>query len=442
MASIQKGRMTNLVDSKTLSFGTSSIISFKSQIIRGYFVSQGQIVVRGYDRFYNLNEISTLTWDHLKEFKNYKASVKENGCIIFISSLNNELLVTSKSSIGPHAQKGQEWLLKLMKAQGKSMQDLIQFLKGITMVCELIDHDFEEHVLDYSRDKFGLYLHGINVNSEEFDSWELERVEKVAKEFGLFSPKTLEFEDSMDLKLFLEGLESIGTLNGQEIEGFVVRTLTKEGKPFFFKYKFKRPYLMYREFRQVTRHILSHESLVGLKIQFHETMKYMSWVHRKLKFEPNYFDGFLENKGIIRARNDFLNENNHNSEYLYKGYYKSKQELGKILLLPVSIVGSGKSTLGKLLKYVCPVELGHVQSDNMPKRNTANHFVNGVLEAFKSNTVVFADKNNHLFQHRQVLCQKFREKYTNGYILALDWEVEKYDRSKVVNFCKNRILER
>ena len=104
-------------------------------------------------------------------------------------------------------------------------------------------------------------------------------------------------------------------------------------------------------------------------------------------------------------------------------------------------MGAGKSTLGKLLKMICPVKLEHVQSDNM-SRNTANRFINAVLDAFNSHDVVFADKNNHLFQHRQSLAMKFREKYTNGYVLALDWQVEKYEKSKVIEFCKKRIVER
>lgn len=420
-----------------------NVISVKDQVIRGCFMSGKEIVIRGYDRFYNLNEIPELHWNNLKELKDFKASVKENGCIIFISTLDDELLITSKRSIGKHAQKGREWLLKTIKKTGKTLDELIQFLKGKTMVCELIDQDFEEHVLDYPKSKWGLYLHGINVNSRDFISWDIQRVEQIAQEFGLNSLKTLYFKEALELKEFLQELDKTGTFNGQEIEGFVIRTV-KENKPFFFKYKFQKPYLLYREFRQVTRYILEYPlQKIGLKIQFYETIKYMTWVHGKLKKDSKYFDGFLENKGIIKARNDFFMEKFLDSEYLYKElFYLKEKELGKILILPISIVGAGKSTLGKLLKCICPVQMKIVSSDNMPKRNTANHFIIGILEAFKSHTVVFADKNNHLFQHRQTLCRKFREKYTNGYVLALDWEIEKYDRSKVLEFCKKRILER
>jgi tRNA ligase len=416
----------------------------KDATIRGCFTYNGEIVIRGYDRFYNLNEIPMLTWKNLEHLSEFKASVKANGCIIFISAINDQLLVTSKRSIGKHSLKGREWLLKSIEKAGKSLEELISFLKGITMVCELVDQDFEDHILDYPRNKWGLYLHGINVNSHDFESWDIEKVESVACEFGMFSLQTFVFKKSFELKEFLEELDKTGTFNGQEIEGFVVRTRTLDNKPLFFKYKFKKPYLMYREFRQVTAHILGPVTKIGLKIEFNETYKYMTWVYSKLKQDSNYFNGFLEHNGIIRARKEFLMENLLDSEYLYKEkfYSNNEKELGKILILPISIVGSGKTTFGKLIKSVCPVQMAIVQSDNMPKRNTANHFIAGIMEAFKSNSIVFADKNNHLAQHRLTICQKFREKYTDGYVLALDWQVEKYDRLEVLSLCKKRILER
>ena len=50
---------------------------------------------------------------------------------------------------------------------------------------QLVDNEFEEHVLEYSRDEDGLYLHGINDNKVEFISWPSNKVHEVAKEFNL-----------------------------------------------------------------------------------------------------------------------------------------------------------------------------------------------------------------------------------------------------------------
>ena len=88
----------------------------------------------------------------------------------------------------------------------------------------------------------------------------------------------------------------------------------------------------------------------------------------------------------------------------------------KILILPVSIIGSGKTTLAKVLSNVCPYSFCHIQNDNMPRKFTAKHFLSHVLKAFETHQVVFADKNNHLGMHREKIAQLFLERYPNGFI--------------------------
>lgn len=88
----------------------------------------------------------------------------------------------------------------------------------------------------------------------------------------------------------------------------------------------------------------------------------------------------------------------------------------KILIFPVSIIGAGKTTLAKILRYVCPFSFCHIQSDNMPRKDTAKHFVNHVIDGFDRHQVVFADRNNHLRMHRERLTQAFLAKYPNGLV--------------------------
>jgi len=59
----------------------------------------------------------------------------------------------------------------------------------------LVDNDFEEHVLEYSKEEDGLYLHGINANSIEFNSWSSEKVNEVAKRFNLIPVEYKIFND-------------------------------------------------------------------------------------------------------------------------------------------------------------------------------------------------------------------------------------------------------
>ena len=128
----------------------------------------------------------------------FHVTVKENGCIIFISAIENDLLISSKYSLDleSHVAKGTEWLLKSLDKIGKSKDDLFRFLKSykITLVCELIDQEFEEHVINYPKCKWGLYLHGINENKVGFKTWSMDKVREIAYEFGLFSVETLNFK--------------------------------------------------------------------------------------------------------------------------------------------------------------------------------------------------------------------------------------------------------
>ena len=75
---------------------------------RGIFTTknskgQPEIAVRGYDKFFNHGEVRETEWRNVETNTRgpYELSVKENGCIIFISGLEDgTLLVCSKHSTG------------------------------------------------------------------------------------------------------------------------------------------------------------------------------------------------------------------------------------------------------------------------------------------------------------------------------------------------------
>src|SRR5579871_2060391 len=91
---------------------------------RGLFTTKNQngqpeIAVRGYDKFFNTGEVPTTKWENIENDTAgpYELSLKENGCIIFISGLcDGSLLVCSKHSTGhrsdtavSHAAAGERW---------------------------------------------------------------------------------------------------------------------------------------------------------------------------------------------------------------------------------------------------------------------------------------------------------------------------------------------
>lgn len=256
-----------------------------------------------------------------------------------------------------------------------------------------------------------------------------------------------------------------GSYKGEPVEGFVIRSQTHANQTFFFKVKFDEPYLMFREFREATRSILSGNHKFTPKYQL--TFKYMAWVHRKKRQDPTFFQDFLKNKGIIRARNAFLIEEDlgtgferlvelaketvDSSAYPDSSMQKEKENVffkspfgtqGKLLILPIAIIGAGKTTLARVLSKICPVKFRHIQSDNMPAKKKAAYFTETIVDAFKECDVVYADKNNHLFQHRSAVIREFKATHASGLAVVLDWKAEKLNRQSVLDHCHKRILLR
>jgi tRNA ligase len=100
-----------------------------------------RVAVRGYDKFFNIGENDQTNWEYIE--RNcpgpYEVTLKENGCIIFISSVDGILAVTSKHALGDHAEKAREWLKIHLQKSGKTESDLSSFLAAsdITAVFEV-----------------------------------------------------------------------------------------------------------------------------------------------------------------------------------------------------------------------------------------------------------------------------------------------------------------
>ncbi|KAJ1548688.1 hypothetical protein HK405_000609 [Cladochytrium tenue] len=537
-------------------------------------LSGNRVVVRGYDKFFNVGETSWTSAAALRARTcgPYELTLKENGCIIFVAAARSTLLVTSKHAMnapiladaspdsvaaaavairlaaaaaasnatnrdvpayGRHADMGRVWLLRHLAQKGRSVQELVEFLEtnNVTLVFELADDDFEEHILEYPVERRGLYLHGINVNQTAFDTWTSDRVARVADEFGFRSVECIVKDTFDEVVQFCDECKKSGSFGGRPIEGFVIRSRTVDGYIDFWKVKFDNPYLLLREPR------------------FELTRKYVTWLKQKVLTSPELFEQYLkEQKGIIATRKLFLKEafnlvedDSHvddsatvaepgssgsggwwsrliaasletTSEFRQgiatfvdqdadfhrvgerpspeadepasdgtpetpddPSVYPSRllapsgdgPQTGPrvVLIVPIAIVGLGKTTLGKSLARLLPAHHGayasasfyHIQSDD--SRGKANFLkrVSGALSAAATGKrassrgdpdalrVVFADRNNHLPMHRDELTSVFRAAVpagVNAAVLAVEWAVKKDDRRDVLGTSVERIESR
>ncbi|KAI8911065.1 RNA ligase-domain-containing protein [Gorgonomyces haynaldii] len=457
---------------KSYSFLKSTIYSFVVQdymykqqlpsLARGLFMrkvqSEYEIVVRGYDKFFNIDELPSTTWKSIESdtVGPYYVTLKENGCIIFVSQCDDQLLVTSKHSLGPiqdrvsHAEKGKEWLLRHLKATGKTESELVTFLKqeNVTAVFELVDDDFEEHVLEYPPEKRGLYLHGINRNTVQFQTLSLAHIAEFGTRFGLRFVDAFEISTVQELMSFAQESMKTGTYRGQAVEGFVVRCKRQE-QDFFFKIKFDAPYLMFREWRELTKAIISQRTVQRTRYKLSE--KYLEWANKKYHFERQLFQHINQGKGIILLRKLFLQAVNLDPQADGATLVKMQGDLNldyvpesghdKMLIIPVATIGSGKTTLARSLSLLYP-EMGHIQNDNMTGKRVAHSFIQAIVQAFETKSIVFADRNNHMKKHREQLCEMFRSYYPEGTIVCLNWNIEKYDPKRVVQETVKRVIAR
>ena len=77
----------------------------------------------------------------------------------------------------------------------------------------------------------------------------------------------------------------------------------------FFKYKFEQPYLLYRQFREVTKQLLNGTPINSIKIKKNKpiTKKYLQFVEKLFEQEPEIARNFENGFDIIKVRQLFCN---------------------------------------------------------------------------------------------------------------------------------------
>ncbi|PFH57828.1 hypothetical protein XA68_14521 [Ophiocordyceps unilateralis] len=423
-----------------------------------------EIAVRGYDKFFNIGEVRHTKWENIitQTKPPYDLTLKENGCIIFFAGLEDgTLVVCSKHSTGDrpncvsHANAGEALLEKQLAAIGKTKEEFARELRerNATAVAELCDDSFEEHILAYEPEKAGLYLHGINHNLPIFSTYASSDVQDFADQWGFRKIGFITMNDVKSVKAFLEETARTGAYEGRDIEGFVIRckmSTEPEVKPYqdwFFKFKFDEPYLMYRQWREVTKMMISGKEPTYKRHKL-ITGKYLEFARKRLAADPELGRRYLENHGIIALRNDFLRaENLKGSEAADMDEPagvkdKPKVEImsdvtGNVILCPVATIGCGKTTCAMALSQL--FGWGHVQNDNIAGRNRPPRFTRAVLEGLKGRPAVFADRNNTEKRERLQLLRDLKEKNGQVKVVCLHYVHDEANMDNIRQLTTQRV---
>lgn len=304
---------------------------------------------------------------------------------------------------------------------------------------QLCDDSFEEHVLGYPPEKTGLHLHGLNISTKEFKTLHQDKVDALAEEWGFIKTLSTTLHTIPEVKEFTDRIGQSGSWEGEPVEGFVVRchvsTTSKRdrtsspyapGSSFFFKVKFDEPYMMYRDWREATKKLLTMKDgmratkLPKGKMKRPETKLYVRWVMEEIKRDRTQFSDFNKGKGIIATRERFLEymKSKDGKEKLVEVQDEAEQEVAivgdgsrtfdRTIIVPVAIPGCGTLSffplsasqadvfdLGKTAVSVALKHLfgfGHTQSDDVHLKKAAPQFVKNVVALLKNNNVVIADK--------------------------------------------------
>ncbi|MCJ1479465.1 hypothetical protein MMC13_008151 [Lambiella insularis] len=432
-----------------------------------YKTRQGtpEIAIRGYDKFFNVDEVNDTKWRNVEDQTRgpYELSVKENGCIIFISGLEGDvLLVCSKHSTGPrqdadlsHAIAGERWVDRQLAAIGKTRQDLARELRSrnATAVAELCDDTFEEHVLAYDERSAGLYLHGMNLNLPEFATYPGPLVHQFADEWGFRKADFLFKEDITTVKVFLEKCAETGSFEGKDTEGFVIRCQKRKGdtggpyNDWFFKYKFEEPYLLYRQWRECTKAVIAGRA-PRYKKHHKITEEYVLYARRQLAQNPRLGKAYNANHGIIHMRDGFLKERGITGSDIIREEESSDGKVGSdfsknIVLVPIATIGCGKTTVALALTRL--FGWGHVQNDNITgQKGRPKQFAIQLTNSLAQHPVVVADRNNHQKRERKQVIEDILRVVPDAHLVALHYVHDPKSEllPEIRRVTQERVLER
>lgn len=211
---------------------------------RGLFmnVETGEVVARGYNKFFNINETKETDLLHLSiKFKDkITCYTKYNGFLGIISWVDDDFFIASKSTTeGEHA----EIFRNVLDNSGINKEELKEYLKNnnVSLTFEVIDPVNDPHIIEYYKPR--LILLDIIENSLEYSKRPYSEVkelgQKINSEYKLIYK---EFDSYRDFYTWYVMATEEDNFE-EKIEGVVVECgdiMTKLKFPYYNFWKFMR----------------------------------------------------------------------------------------------------------------------------------------------------------------------------------------------------------
>lgn len=218
---------------------------------RGLFfnTNNGDVVIRSYNKFFNINEKEITKIGNLKRNLQYPvtAYVKYNGYLGLIGydSESDKLIISSKSNINSQFSR---WFEEIL--YNKLNEDRIEYMKkyiknnNCTLVWEVIAPKHDTHMIEYDEDD--IVLLNIVYNTLDFKQAEYEEIMQLARELNVnYKQIAGIFNSWQEFKTWYdEVVEEDYKYNGEYIEGFVIEDqqgfMTKIKLSYYSFWKFMR----------------------------------------------------------------------------------------------------------------------------------------------------------------------------------------------------------
>lgn len=195
---------------------------------RGLFINTltNEIIIRAYDKFFNINERRDTEMPALKETMAFpaKAWVKENGYLGLVGydAVSGDLIFASKSTT---ESEFANWFKQLfVKRFGKHADAIKQYLAGqnVCLVFEVILPNLDPHIIDYTEDH--LVLLDIVKRQADFETLDDDEREKFAATINATTKRlAATFANWNDFQAWHDSLKGLEfKLEGTHIEGFVI----------------------------------------------------------------------------------------------------------------------------------------------------------------------------------------------------------------------------
>ena len=221
---------------------------------RGLFVDRltGDVKLRSYNKFFNLNEHSETELNNLANTLVFPVEIrtKENGYLAILGVINDELIFASKSTTeGVHVDLFKKLFQKLPEGLQEEIKELLE-RNNCSMMFEVISQE-DTHIIKYDQDHLyvlDMIQNTLDVNGKHIDvSFSRERLAELDSILKKYDTQLISIVKTVQQVNTMDELSNIinKELNSHhESEGFVLVDsngfMTKFKGPYYNTWKYRR----------------------------------------------------------------------------------------------------------------------------------------------------------------------------------------------------------